>query len=267
MARRSPDPAATTDLVLTETTDDGVMVLSLNRPRKANSLSTELMVELCGQLGKALDTPTVRCVVLTGSERIFSAGSDISGMVNQGVDWYLDKDRLERWRQIEDFPKPLIAAVNGPAIGGGLELAMLCDLIIAGEGASFGQGEITIGVIPGDGGTQRLPRAVGKALAMYMIMSGERIPAARALQAGLVAEVVPDAQTVSRAREIAAMIASRAPLSVQYAKKAAREAFEQPLSKGLAFERQMVTEVFKTADRAEGMRAFLEKRPPEYRGR
>lgn len=267
MIQPSPDPAGTANLVLAETTDDGVMVLTLNRPRKANSLSTELMVELCAQLRKALDTPAIRCVVLTGSDRIFSAGSDISGMANQGVDWYLDADRLERWRQIEDFPKPLIAAVNGPAIGGGLELAMLCDLIVAGEGASFGQGEITIGVIPGDGGTQRLPRAVGKALAMYLIMSGERIPAARALQAGLVTEVVADTQTVSRAREIGAVIASRAPLSVQYAKKAARAAFEQPLSEGLTFERRMVTEVFKTADRAEGMRAFLEKRPPEYQGR
>ncbi|HXE17975.1 MAG TPA: enoyl-CoA hydratase-related protein [Castellaniella sp.] len=267
MSGPGTDTGSTDTLVLAEVREGGVMVLTLNRPRKANSLSTELMVELCAHLREADENPDVRCVVLTGSERIFSAGSDISGMVHQGVDWYLDPQRLERWHQIEEFPKPLIAAVNGPAIGGGLELALLCDLVVAGDGASFGQGEITIGVIPGDGGTQRLPRAVGKALSMYMILSGERIPAMRALQAGLVAEVVPAAQVVPRATEIAAIIASRAPLSVQYAKRAAREAFEQPLSQGLAFERQMVTEVFKTADRAEGMQAFLEKRPPEYSGR
>ncbi len=260
------DPASTAGLVQARATDDGVLVLALNRPHKANSLSTELMRELCAHFEEARHSPRVRCIVLTGSPRIFSAGSDIFGMVEQGVDWYLDAARLERWRVVEHFPKPIIAAVNGPAIGGGLELALLCDLIIAGDSASFGQGEITIGVMPGDGGTQRLPRAVGKSLALYMILSGERIPAARALQAGLVAEVVADADVVARACEIAAVIASRAPLSVQHAKRAALAAFEQPLAQGLEFERRMVTDLFKTRDLAEGMQAFLEKRAPIYEG-
>ncbi|MFP5406434.1 MAG: enoyl-CoA hydratase-related protein [Gammaproteobacteria bacterium] len=160
-----------------------------------------------------------------------------------------------------------IAAVNGPAIGGGCELAMLCDIIVAGDDASFGQGEITIGVIPGDGGTQRLPRAVGKSLALQMILTGERIDAERACAAGLVSEVVPAARAVTRAVEIATVIASRAPLSAQRAKRAALAACELPLAEGLVFEREMVTEVFGTRDREEGMRAFLEKRAPRYIGK
>lgn len=259
----APDDA----LVLIQRPQPGVLVLTLNRPRKANSLSTELVAQLCEQLRLAALDAATRCVVLTGSDRIFSAGADISGMVERGVDWYLDAGRLEHWRQIQDFPKPLIAAVNGPAIGGGCELAMLCDMIIAGDSASFGQGEMSIGIIPGDGGSQRLPRSVGKSLAMYMILTGERIPAQRALQAGLAAEVVPAAQTVARAIEIATLIASRAPLSAQRAKQSALAAYALPLHEGLLFERQMVTEVFKTADRLEGMRAFLEKRAPHYQGK
>ncbi len=254
------------DLVLAETPVAGVQLLRLNRPAKANSLSTELVIRLCARLRAAAADPAIRCVVLTGSSKIFSAGADIAGMVNRGVDWYLDPERLERWREIQDFRKPVIAAVNGPAIGGGCELAMLCDIIVAGDDASFGQGEITIGVIPGDGGTQRLPRAVGKSLALQMILTGERIPAARACAAGLASEVVPAARAVARAIEIASAIASRAPLSVQLAKRAALAAYALPLSEGLAFERRRVTEVFGTADREEGMRAFLEKRPPRYSG-
>lgn len=255
------------DLVLADTPLEGVLLLSLNRPAKANSLSTELVIRLCARLNDAAANAAIRCVVLTGSSRIFSAGADIAGMVNRGVDWYLDPGRLERWQEIQDFPKPIIAAVNGPAIGGGCELAMLCDIIIAGDDASFGQGEITIGVIPGDGGTQRLPRAIGKSLALQMILAGERIAAERACAAGLVSEVVPAARAVPRAVEIAAVIASRAPLSVQLAKRAALAAYALPLSDGLAFERQRVTEVFGTGDREEGMRAFLEKRSPRYTGK
>lgn len=254
-------------LVLSDRTVEGVLLLKLNRPGKANSLSSALVKQLCNQLRLALADDCTRCVVLTGSEKIFSAGADISGMVERGVDWYLDTDRLADWFEIQDFPKPIIAAVNGAAIGGGCELAMLCDIIVAGENAFFAQGEITIGTIPGDGGSQRLPRQVGKSLAMQMILAGDRIAAERARMAGLVSEVVPVERTVPRCLEIAGTIASRAPLSVQLAKKAVRAAYELPLSEGLIFERQMVVETFKTEDRVEGMRAFLEKRPAAYKGR
>jgi enoyl-CoA hydratase len=263
----SVSAASTPDLVHAQHPVAGVLVLTLNRPEKANSLSTELVVQLCMHMRAAVADSAVACVVLTGSERIFSAGADISGMATRGVDWYLDPERLERWAEIQNFPKPVIAAVNGPAIGGGCELALLCDIIIAGETASFSQGEITVGVIPGDGATQRLPRQVGKSLAMQMILSGERIPAQRALQAGLVSEVVPVAQTVARAVEIAALIASRPALSVQQAKRAVLASYQLPLDEGLVFERQRVVDVFKTEDRLEGMRAFLEKRKPNYRGK
>ncbi|MGB3288104.1 MAG: enoyl-CoA hydratase-related protein [Burkholderiaceae bacterium] len=264
MSRQAP---STLELVQAHRPAAGVLLLTLNRPEKANSLSTELIVQLCAHMRTAADDQAIACVVLTGSDRIFSAGADISGMATRGVDWYLDPERLERWYEIQDFRKPVIAAVNGPAIGGGCELAMLCDIIIAGETASFSQGEITVGVIPGDGATQRLPRQVGKSLAMQMILSGERIAAQRALQAGLVSEVVPAAKTVDRAIEIAALIATRPPLSVQQAKQAVLASYRLPLDEGLKFERQRVVDVFKTEDRLEGMRAFLEKRPPAYRGK
>ncbi len=260
------NPAPGDGLILADTPRPGVLVLRLNRPDKANSLSTELIVTLCGHLDAAQRDPEIGAVVLTGSERIFSAGADISGMVERGVDWYRDPERLGRWQSIQQFSKPLIAAVNGPAIGGGCELAMLCDMIIAGENARFGQGEINIGVIPGDGGTQRLPRTVGKSLAMYLVLTGDLIPAHRACEAGLVLEVVPVDQTLGRAIEIAARITRHAPISVQRAKRSVLAAFELPLEEGLAFEQQQVIELFKTHDRLEGMQAFLEKRAPKYRG-
>lgn len=245
---------------------EGVLLLTINRPRRANALSVALVDQLCAELDRARTDDRARCVVLTGAGKLFSAGSDISGMVERGVDWYLDETRIRRWYEIQDFSKPIIAAVNGGAIGGGCELAMLCDIVIASEQAYFAQGEINIGTIPGDGGSQRLPRHVGKSLAMQMILTGDRITAQQALTGGLVSEVVPADRTVPRAIEIAATIAAKAPLSVQLAKRSALAAFSLPLDQGLLFERQMVVETFKTDDRAEGMRAFLEKRPPNYRG-
>lgn len=245
----------------------GVLLLTINRPQKANSLSEALVEQLAQELGQAQSDPQILCVVITAAGKMFSAGSDISGMVQRGVDWYLDEARLRRWFEIQDFPKPIIAAVNGGAIGGGCELAMMCDIIIAADLAFFAQGEINIGTIPGDGGTQRLPRVVGKSLAMQMILTGERITADRALSAGLVSEVVPDHGLLARAVELAALIATKAPGSVRLAKRAALAAFSLPLEEGLLFEREMVRETFKTEDRAEGMRAFLEKRPPVYCGR
>ena len=255
------------DVLLVSTPAPGIRALRLNRPRKANSLSRELVLQLCAEFQRAAVDDDIRCVVLAGSERIFSAGSDISGMVSQGVDWYVDPERLARWHDIQQFPKPVIAAVNGPAIGGGCELMMLCDIAVAGEHASFSQGEINIGVLPGDGGTQRLPRLVGKSLAMQMILTGQPISAQRACEAGLVSEVVPDAQVFARALEIAGQVAAHAPLSVQLAKRAVLATYEMPLSSGLAFERARVVDAFQTHDQVEGMQAFLEKRAPQYTGR
>ncbi len=261
---QAPDGDA---LVLRRAAAPGVLVLTLNRPAKANALSPELLSQLSGYLAEARDDDSIACIVLTGSLRVFSAGSDISGMATRGLDWYLDPERLAHWAFIQDYPKPLIAAVNGHALGGGCELAMLCDIIIAGEGALFRQAEIGIGLIPGDGGTQRLPRAVGKSLAMQMILTGHSIEARRALEAGLVSEVVAPDRAVARAVEIGTQIAAHATLSVQLAKRAARAAFELPLSEGLRFERDRVADVFATADSQEGLRAFLEKRQPRYQGR
>lgn len=261
-------PAApSADLVLADRPADGVLLLRINRPAKANSLSRPLVERLCGLLREAAADDSTRCVVLTGSDRIFSAGADIAGMVEQGSAWYDDPVRLASWAEIQDFPKPMIAAVSGPAIGGGCELAMLCDIIVAAETASFAQGEINIGALPGDGGTQRLPRTVGKSLAMQIILSGQAIPAQQACQAGLVSEVVSGRPVVERAIEIASQIATHAPLSLQLAKRAVLAAFSLPLAEGLAFEHARVMDVFLTRDREEGMKAFLEKRKPVYQGR
>jgi enoyl-CoA hydratase len=244
----------------------GVLLIVLNRPEKRNALSTGLVVELARELERAREDTAVRAVVMTGDDRSFSAGADIREMVEGGLTALADDERLRRWDAIQAFPKPLIAAVNGVCFGGGNELAMLADIMIAGETARFGQPEINIGILPGDGATQRLVRAVGKSLAMKIILSGEPIDAQAALDAGLVAEVVPPERTVERAIELAAGIASKAPNGARLAKAAVLAAFEMPLEGGLAFERKMLYRAFQTADRVEGMTAFLEKRPARFTG-
>jgi enoyl-CoA hydratase/carnithine racemase len=260
-------PRTPSDLVLCKTDQQGVFLLELNRPEKLNALNKQLLKSLEALLRVAHSNPQVHCVVLTGSQKSFSVGADIHDFAKRGLQSYLDRERLEGWRAIEQFSKPIIAAVNGYAIGGGAELAMICDVVIAGENAKFGQGEIAIGSIPGDGGTQRLPRFVGKSLAMQMILTGQTIDASQALRAGLVSEVTPSDQTVTRALEIARRIAALPTLAVQMAKEAVLKAFELPLSKGLAHERALVEKTFQTEDRAEGLKAFLEKRTPKFTGR
>jgi enoyl-CoA hydratase len=261
----SPGPPS--NLVLCKTDTQGVFLLELNRPEKLNALSKQLLKSLETLLQAAKEDARVHCVVLAGSQKAFSVGADIHDFALRGLESYLDPERLEGWRAIEEFPKPIIAAVNGYAIGGGAELAMVCDIVIAGENAKFGQGEIAIGSIPGDGGTQRLPRFVGKSLAMQMILTGQTIDASQALRAGLVSEVTPSDQTVTRALEIARRIAELPTLAVQMAKEAVLKAFELPLSEGLAHERKLVGKTFQTEDRAEGLKAFLEKRKPKFTGR
>jgi enoyl-CoA hydratase len=253
-------------LLLVSDPSPGVRLVTLNRPHKLNALSVALMRDLAALVEAAAHDAAVRCLVLTGSERAFSAGADIADQQHVGEAAVFGRDRLDAWDVIQRFPKPLIAAVNGYALGGGKELAMLADIVIAGENARFGQPEINIGIMPGDGATQRLVRSVGKSTAMQMILSGEAIDAATALRIGLVAEVAPTAGTLARALEIAAVVATKSPVALRLAKEAVLKAFEMPLSAGLVFERDNLAIAFASEDRKEGMAAFLEKRAPRFKG-
>jgi enoyl-CoA hydratase/carnithine racemase len=254
-------------LVLQERPAEGVLLLRLNRPEKLNALSKELLKDLVAILADAEGDPAIGCVILTGNGRAFSAGADISDMLERGVESYVDPDRLDRWSRIEAFSKPLIAAVNGFALGGGLELALVCDIIIAADVAKFAAPEIKIGSFPGDGGTQRLPRAVGRSFATQMILTGEMVEAAVAERKGLVSEVVPSDALIARTVELASSIAARSVAITPYAKRAVQVAFELPLTEGLLEERRLTVEAFATEDRMEGLRAFAEKRAPVFKGR
>jgi enoyl-CoA hydratase len=254
-------------LILVDKPSEHVLLLTLNRPEKRNALSVALLRELAAVLDRAEADPDIRCVVLTGDERAFSAGADIADQHERGTDSALGSDRLSYWAVVEAFPKPKIAAVRGFALGGGNELVLLCDFAIAGEGAIFGLPEISLGIFPGDGATQRLPRLIGRSNALRLIMSGERVPARSAYDMGLVSEVVPDEQAVPRALEIAALIASRSPAAVRLAKETILTGAEMPLADALRLERSNLAKLFGTEDQKEGMAAFVEKRPPVFRGR
>ena len=244
-----------------------VRLIQLNRPKQLNALRARLMQQLQDALSAAAEDEDVRCVVITGDDRASAAGADINELNAYTMVSMLNDTRMLNWDAIRAFPKPLIAAVNGFALGGGCELAMACDIIVAGEDARFGQPEINLGLIPGAGGTQWLPRAVGKSLAMKLNLTGEMIDAKTALAAGLVSDVVPPELTVDTALEIAQTIASKAPVAVRMAKAAVLKAFEMPLSAGLDYERRALDVSFATEDKDEGTAAFLEKRKPDFKGR
>ena len=245
---------------------DAVMRITFHREQVKNALCTAMLCEIADALDAAEDDETIRAVVLTGGA-VFAAGADLKEMATKSaVDGMLDP-RSGYWRRIAAFPKPCLAAVNGFALGGGLELAMHADIIIAGEDARLGQPEVNVGIIPGAGGTQRLTQAVGKSLAMRMVLSGEMIDAATALRAGLVCEVVEPDRTEERAIELAATIAAKPPLAVRLAKQAVLLASDKALADGLAFERQAFCTLLATEDRAEGTAAFLERRKPTFKGR
>ncbi|MFM8323036.1 MAG: enoyl-CoA hydratase-related protein [Chloroflexota bacterium] len=238
----------------------------LNRPQAMNALNHRLMGELMDALQTFDDDPEVGAMVVTGSEKVFAAGADIKEMANAGAVEMLLQDNIAQFDRIRRLKKPVIAAVSGWALGGGSELALSCDLIVASETARFGQPEITIGVIPGAGGTQRLARALGKALAMEMVLNNRTLSADEALRFGLVNRVTPVERCLPEALALAQEIAGRAPLALRLAKEAVNSAFELPLSEGLAAERRAFQLLFSTQDQKEGMAAFIEKRPPEWKG-
>jgi enoyl-CoA hydratase len=244
-----------------------VATITLHRPEVLNALNLQLMNELVGALDMLEEDEAVRCVVLTGNDRAFAAGADIKEMAGAGAIEMLQRDQFAKWDRIRRFKKPLVAAVSGFALGGGNELAMLCDMIVASETAQFGQPEINIGVMPGAGGTQRLTRAVGKALAMEVVLAGRMLSAREALQYGLVNKVVPVEVYLEEAQRLARTVAEKAPVAAQLAKESVLKAFETPLQEGLLHERKSFYMLFATEDQKEGMDAFVEKRKPEFKGK
>jgi enoyl-CoA hydratase len=245
-----------------------VMLLTLNRPKQLNALNDALMDELGAALSAADADPQVGCIVVTGNEKAFAAGADIGAMGSYSyMDAYLGNFITRNWERMRQVRKPVIAAVAGFALGGGCELAMLCDFIIAADTAKFGQPEIKLGIIPGAGGTQRLPRAVGKAKAMDMVLTGRMMDAAEAERAGLVSRVVPADRLIDEALAAAATICGFGLPAVMLAKQCVNRAFESGLDDGVAYERQVFHSLFATDDQKEGMAAFVAKRKPAFKHR
>jgi enoyl-CoA hydratase len=244
-----------------------IATVTLNRPKVLNALSPDLVREINEALRDLDADDRVRAVVLTGGPRVFAAGADIGDMAERTAAEQLQRDQTGRWAGIAAFTKPLIAAVNGYALGGGCELALMCDLIIAGDSARIGQPEINLGIIPGAGGTQRWPRTAGKYAAMEVVLGGAPISAGRAHELGLVNKVVPAEMTIPVAQRTARLLAEKPPLALRMAKESVLKAFETPLAEGLAGERKSFYFLFSTEDQKEGMRAFLEKRKGVFKGR
>ncbi|MCB0077889.1 MAG: enoyl-CoA hydratase/isomerase family protein [Anaerolineales bacterium] len=255
------------DNILLERPQPGVALIRLNRPKALNALSRALMTELAEALGELAADNEVVCVVLTGNERAFAAGADISEFAGKSTVDMLTSYRFQQWRAIKEFPKPIIAAVSGFCLGGGNELAMHCDMIVAGENAKFGQPEINLGIMPGAGGTQRLTRAVGKFRAMEIILTGDFVDARQAHAMGLVNHVVPTELVVEKAVALAAKVASKAPLALQLAKESILKAEEMTQDQALDVERKIFYLLFSSEDKDEGVSAFLEKRTPQWKGR
>ncbi len=254
-------------MILTEV-QGKVAVIRLNRPQALNALCDQLMTELADALAGYDADPAIAAIVITGSEKAFAAGADIKEMVSRTYPAiYFDDFIGKRWEAVTHVTKPVIAAVAGFALGGGCELAMMCDIIIAADTAKFGQPEIKLGIIPGAGGTQRLTRAVGKAKAMEMILTGRMMDAAEAERASLVSRVVPADQLLAEAVKVGEAIGAMSAPSVAIAKEAVNRAFEVTLSEGVRFERRVFHSLFATEDQKEGMSAFAEKRKPAFRNR
>ncbi|CAH0528630.1 2,3-dehydroadipyl-CoA hydratase [Allocatenococcus thiocycli] len=247
--------------------NQGVLTITLNRPQKRNALSNDVLEHLAELLEEASLDTSIKSVVLYGGETIFAAGADLHEMSSQqSIETWLNP-RPKLWQRIDQFEKPLIAAVNGYALGAGLELVLLCDVVVAGEGTQFGLPEITLGLMPGAGGTQRLSRTVGKSLANHMVLTGKPISAQRALNAGLISEITVSQNTLNKAQEIATAIAQHAPLAVRAAKTSLKSVSNGTLAQGLMMERQLFSLLAETRDRAEGIQAFLDKRKATFKGK
>jgi enoyl-CoA hydratase len=254
------------ELILAETRGQ-VGLITLNRPQVMNALNNELMREAMDALEAFDKIDSIGAMVIAGNEKAFAAGADIKEMTNKSIEQMMDTDHIAVFGRIRTIRKPVIAAVSGWVLGGGCEIAMSCDMIVASETAMFGQPEVTIGVIPGAGGTQRLTRAVGKALAMEIILNNRMLSAQEALQHGLVNRVVPVEIYLDEALTLAEEIASRAPLAVRAAKRMVNQTYERTLTEGLMVEKQEFYNLFASEDQKEGMKAFTEKRRPHWTGR
>ncbi len=267
MTTAAVEPKSADDALILTEVDGSVAIIRLNRPKVLNALNPELMTMLAEQMEAYDKDDSVRVILLAGSEKAWAAGADIGDMAEQTAISMYERDQFATWERIKRVKKPIVAAVSGWALGGGCELMMHCDVIIASETAQFGQPEINIGVMPGAGGTQRLTRAVGKAVAMDVILTGRFLNADEALAHGLVSRVVPKEHYFTEALKVAQGMAKKGPIALRLAKEGVLKAFESTLAEGLEYERKLFYTLFATEDQKEGMRAFMEKRRPDFKGK
>jgi enoyl-CoA hydratase len=257
----------TAPVVIVEQPAESVALIRINRPDARNALNMEVRRLIAQHLTEMGDDDAIRCIILTGNEKSFAAGADIKEMAGAGTIEMMARGTHKLWRSIAACPKPVIAAVNGFALGGGCELAMTCDIIIAGESAKFGQPEVKIGIIPGGGGTQRLTRVAGKYKALRYILTGDLFGAKEAFDMGLASEIVPDSEVEKRAVEMAQQIAALSPLAIRQAKEVVLRGMDAALDTGLALETKAIQILFSSQDQKEGMAAFIEKRKPKFQGK
>ena len=257
----------TQDQVIVERPASDIVVLKINRPQVRNALNLAVRTRLADEVAQAGADDTVRCIVITGSDTVFAAGADIGEMADAGPVEVMARNVQKYWRTLMDCPKPLIAAVEGFALGGGLELALCADIIVAGEGAKLGLPEVKVGILPGGGGTQKLARLVGRHRAMLLTMTGRMFGAAEALSMGVVSDIAPAGQALTRALDIAREIAAMPPISIMQIKEVVNAGLNAPLETALMLERKAFQLQFATRDQKEGMQAFLEKRKPKFEGK
>lgn len=257
----------TAEVLLVERPSDDIVVLRINRPQVRNALNLDVRIKLSSEVTRAAADPAVRCLIVTGSEAAFAAGADIAEMAEAGPVEVMARNVQQYWRAITDCPKPVIAAVEGFALGGGLELALCADIIVAGESAKFGLPEVKVGILPGGGGTQKLARLAGSKRALLLMLTGRMFGPAEALSMGVISEIAATGQALPRAIEIAREIAAMPPVSLQQIKEIVHAGLNAPLETALMLERKAFQLQFATRDQKEGMRAFLEKRKPTFEGK